>query len=119
MRFLVDECTGPNVAAWLVQQGHDVYSVYDQSPGDTDDEVLDRAFQEVRILITNDRDFGELIFREGRSHRGVVFLRLDHERAANKIRVVDLLLANHASDLPDRFVVVTETQVRFAGTQQP
>lgn len=114
MHFLIDECTGPLVAAWLIQQGHDVYSVYDQSPGDTDDEVLDRAFQEARILITNDRDFGELIFREGRSHRGVVFLRLDDERAANKIHVLDLLLANHALELPDRFVVVTESQVRFA-----
>jgi predicted nuclease of predicted toxin-antitoxin system len=119
MWFLVDECTGPAVAAWLVQQGHDVYSVYDQSPGDTDDDVLHRAFREARILITNDRDFGELIFREGRNHRGVVFLRLDDERAANKIRVLELLLANHASELPDRFVVVTETQVRFAASQQP
>jgi predicted nuclease of predicted toxin-antitoxin system len=115
MRFLVDECTGPAVAAWLISSGHDVYSVYDQSPGDSDDDVLARALAEYRILITNDRDFGELIFREGRSHRGVVFLRLHDERPANKIRVLTGLLATHADQLASQFVVVTETQIRFAG----
>jgi predicted nuclease of predicted toxin-antitoxin system len=63
MRFLVDECTGPAVAAWLKQQGHDVHSVYDQSPGAADDDLLDLAFRDNWILFTNDRDFGELIFR--------------------------------------------------------
>jgi predicted nuclease of predicted toxin-antitoxin system len=114
MRFLVDECTGPAVAAWLLQQGHEVYSVYDQSPGATDDDLLSLAFRDNWILITNDRDFGELIFRENRPHRGVIFLRLDDERTANKIRVIDLLLASYEAVIPNRFVVVTETQVRLA-----
>jgi predicted nuclease of predicted toxin-antitoxin system len=116
MRFLVDECTGPTVAAWLSQQGHDVLSVYDQLPGTADDDLLELAHRDHWILITNDRDFGELIFRERRPHHGVVFLRLDDERAANKIRVLGLLLNSHAADLPDRFVVATETQVRFASS---
>jgi predicted nuclease of predicted toxin-antitoxin system len=114
MGFLVDECTGP---AWLSQQGHDVYSANDQSPGATDDWLLDLAQRDNWILITNDRDFGELIFREGRPHRGVIFLRLDDERSANKILVLGQLLAGHAGQLPHQFVVVTETRVRFAGTQ--
>ncbi len=115
MRFLVDECTGPAVAAWLAKQGHDVFSVYDQSPGATDDDLLDQARRDNWILITNDRDFGELIFREGRQHRGVIFLRLDDERSANKIRVLGQLLAGFAPNLSDKFVVATESQVRFAG----
>ena len=117
MRFLVDECTGPSVAAWLKQEGHDVYSVYDQSPGAADDHLLALAYRDSWILITNDRDFGELIFREGRPHRGVIFLRLDDERAANKILVLGQLLTAYESQLPGQFVVVTETHVRFAGTQ--
>jgi len=115
MRFIVDECTGPAVARWLEAGGHDVYSVFDQSRGDDDDEVLRRAVAENRILITNDRDFGELIFREGRSHGGVVFLRLHDERSGSKIRVLSDLLAQHAAQLAGQFVVVTESQVRFAG----
>lgn len=116
MRFLVDECTGPAVAAWLNQQGHDIYSVYDLSPGAADDDLLGLAFRDNWILVTNDRDFGELVFRESRPHRGVVFLRLDDERAANKIRVLGQLLASYGSRLTNQFVVVTETHVRFAGT---
>lgn len=59
MRFLVDECTGPAVAKWLSQTGHDVFSVYDEKPGISDDEIIRLAFSQERILITNDKDFGE------------------------------------------------------------
>ncbi len=82
-----------------------------------DDEVIHKAYTENRILVTNDKDFGEKVYRERRPHRGVVFLRLEDERAENKIAVVQQLLDNHASRLPDRFVVVTETVVRFAQHQ--
>ncbi len=116
MRFIVDECTGPSVARWLTTNGHDVVSVSDETPGITDSEVLSRASSEDRILITNDRDFGELIFRDARPHRGVVFLRLEDERPANKVRVLEALLATHFSQLPNRFVVATETEVRLANS---
>jgi predicted nuclease of predicted toxin-antitoxin system len=59
MRFLVDECTGPAVAEWLRQQKHEIFSVYDQARGLDDDAVLQKAVAENRILITNDKDFGE------------------------------------------------------------
>lgn len=114
MRFLVDECTGPSVARWLVAQGHDAASIFDESPGLADTQVLQRAVAENRILITNDRDFGELIFREGRSHCGVLFLRLEDERPTSKIQVLQSVLAKHSNELENRFVVVTATEVRFS-----
>lgn len=114
MKFLVDECTGPAVARWLEQRGHDVLSVYDAARGLDDDAVIEMAHAELRILITNDRGFGEKVFRERRPHHGVVFLRLGNERAANKIRVLDGLLTQYSERLPNQFVVVTENRVRFA-----
>ena len=114
MKLLVDECTGPAVAHWLEQQGHDVFSVYSQARGIDDDKVLEIAQVEGRILITNDRGFGEKVFRERRPHHGVVFLRLANERATNKIRVLSLLLSQHGDEIANRFVVVTESRVRFA-----
>lgn len=114
MRFLVDECTGPKVALWLRDQGHDVFSVYDEARGIDDGTILDKAFSENWILITNDRDFGERVFREHCPHRGVVFLRLLDERPAAKIEVIRKLLENYADQLTDRFAVVTEFQVRFS-----
>jgi predicted nuclease of predicted toxin-antitoxin system len=112
MRFLVDECTGPRVANWLRANAHEVFSVYDEARGMTDDEVLAKAYSEHWILITNDKDFGEKVYRDGCPHHGVVFLRLNDERASFKIDALRRLLSGFADQLADRFVVVTERQVR-------
>lgn len=114
MRFLVDECTGPAVAEWLRTQKHEVFSVYDEARGLDDDAIIHRAYAENWILITNDKDFGEKIYRERHPHKGIVLLRLDDERATSKIETLRKLLENYADRLPDQFVVVTETRVRFA-----
>jgi predicted nuclease of predicted toxin-antitoxin system len=116
MRFLVDECTGPIVAQWLRDQSHEVFSVYHEARGMGDIDVIQKASTENWILITNDKDFGEKVYRERHSHRGVVFMRLENERATNKIAVLQSLLEGYLDKLPDRFVVVTETRVRFART---
>ena len=63
MRCLVDECTGPKVADWLRDQGHEVLSVYHEARGLDDEAILDKAFSENWILITNDKDFGEKGYR--------------------------------------------------------
>jgi predicted nuclease of predicted toxin-antitoxin system len=114
VRFLVDECTGPTVARWLRGQGYEVFSVYEQARGMDDEDIIVKAFDENWILITNDKDFGEKVYREHRSHRGIVFLRLKDERANNKIETVRRLLEVYADRLSDCFVVVSETRVRFA-----
>ena len=114
MRFLVDECTGPKVAEWLRDQGHQVFSIFDKASGISDDDILATALTDNWILITNDKDFGEMVFRERRPHNGIIFLRLDDERAANKIEVLQQLLKNYSEKLSGQFVTVTETKVRFA-----
>jgi len=114
MRFLVDECTGPVVAQWLRAHQHEVFSVYDQARGAADEEIIRKAFDEGWILVTNDKDFGELIYRERRPHKGVILLRLEDERTPNKIEVIRNLLQSHGERLGNQFVVVTEQQVRFA-----
>lgn len=73
MRFLVDECTGPGVARWLREQQHEVFSVYDEARGMDDDAVMAKAFAENWLLITNDKDFGEKVYRERRPHNGACF----------------------------------------------
>ena len=112
----MDECTGPAVAQWLLKNGHDVFSVYDEAAGIGDEEVIRRAYTEGRILITNDKDFGEKVYRARRPHHGVVLLRLTDERSRRKIEVLRRLLERYADRLEDQFVVVTEQHVRFAGS---
>jgi predicted nuclease of predicted toxin-antitoxin system len=117
MRFLVDECTGPAVARWLKGDGHEVYSVFDQARGMDDDAVIRKAHDENWILITNDKDFGDKVYRDGRLHRGVILLRLEDESSAAKIRVVSRFLETYADRIHESFIVVTERQVRFAKTK--
>ncbi|MEO1077508.1 MAG: DUF5615 family PIN-like protein [Bacteroidota bacterium] len=114
LRLLVDECTGPGVARWLAKQGHDVISIYDACPGISDDAVLARAVRERRILITNDKDFGEMVYREKRAHHGIVLLRPGGLPTRLKTALLSRVLKHHAEHLEDRFVVVTERQIRFA-----
>ncbi len=117
MRFLLDENTSIVVARWLRSQGHEVFSVYEEARGIDDDEIIQKAFDEIWILITSDKDFGEKVYRERRSHRGIILLRLENERSANKIDILKSLLENYSEQLSDNFVVVTEKQVRFAKVQ--
>jgi predicted nuclease of predicted toxin-antitoxin system len=51
VKFLVDECTGPSVASWLSDNGHEVFLVYEDARGAEDDLILQKAFEENWILI--------------------------------------------------------------------
>ena len=62
--------------------GHDVVAVAETIPQSDDRSILDQAVAEGRILITNDKDFGELVFRWGKGHHGVILLRLHDESSA-------------------------------------
>ena len=114
MRFIVDECTGPAVARWLREQGHDVFSVYDDARGAYDDWVIALARSQKRILVTNDKDFGDKVFRDRQLHSGIVLLRLKDPGVSASVSAMSALLSQHSARLEGAFVVVTEKQVRFA-----
>jgi predicted nuclease of predicted toxin-antitoxin system len=103
VRFLVDRCAGARLAQWLRAQGHDVAEVAQQGDDPGDAELLQRAVDDDRILVTIDTDFGLLIFAEERPHRGLV--RLPDLTAEARIAVFSDLLARHSSDLEARAIV--------------
>lgn len=83
-----------------------------------DDSILKKANTEKRILITNDKDFGELIFRKQKIHKGVILLRLKDEQTVNKISVLKRLLKHYKNRLINNFIVVTETTIRIIETKR-
>ncbi len=113
MKFLVDECVGPTVARWLKQNNYDAVSIYDDVIGIDDSLVLKKALSESRILITSDKDFGEMIFKNKMEHCGILLLRLVDERPSKKITVLESVLKNYSDDLFGNFVVATEKTVRI------
>ena len=113
MRFIVDESTGGAVVEHLHSAGHDVFAVAEGMPQADDDDILARAASEGRILITNDKDFGDLVFRDKRVHDGVVLLRLHDESAGNRVRVVSAVVQRYGDRLAEHFTVATEAGVRI------
>jgi predicted nuclease of predicted toxin-antitoxin system len=115
LNFLLDESAEFRIAQFLQDRGHGVTAIAHDYPGGlSDQEVLIIACTEQRILITNDRDFGELIFRRRLPHCGVVFFRLSDQRVETKIARLGQLLETRVDDL-GRFVVVDDRGVRVRG----
>ncbi|MFH1831419.1 MAG: DUF5615 family PIN-like protein [bacterium] len=113
MKFLIDECTGPSVARWLEENGYDALSISEKLHGYSDTQVLQKAFSENRILITNDKDFGDMIFRQQLPHRGIILLRLEDEQPLNKINTLKNVLKKHMHQIAENFIVVTEKTIRI------
>ncbi len=114
MRLLRDESAEMRLARFLRQQGHDVTTVVHQHAQSlVDSEVLRIAHAEARILITNDRDFGELVFRLGLPHQGVIYFRLPLDTTADQ--KIDWLrrILSERSDALGRFIVVTPQGLRM------
>jgi predicted nuclease of predicted toxin-antitoxin system len=111
--FIVDESSGTAVVAYLRSVGHNVLAVAETMPQANDADILVRAVNEGRILVTNDKDFGDLVFRSGQAHQGVVLLRLHDESSATRVRVMTSLLQQHAHRLASHFTVATEAGVRI------
>ncbi len=117
MRVLVDESAGAAVVAYLRNCGHDVLAVAETMPQATDATILARAAGEGRLLVTNDKDFGELAFRRGQSHTGILLLRLRDESGPNRVRVVASVFERWEDRLLGVFTVATERGVRIRPTQ--
>lgn len=114
MRFIVDECTGDKVANWLREQGFETYSVYAEQRGADDEWVIEKAEKENYIIITNDKDFGELVFKKKKEHRGVIFLRLKNESLKNKISVIKKVIESFKDEISMGFIVASEDFVRVS-----
>ena len=113
MRFLVDECTGTSVADWLKNENHEVFSVFEQWRGASDDAILEKCHQENYILITSDKDFGEMVFRNQRVHNGIILVRCSPNNFVKRIEVLSKLLKNYSDKLQNNFVVVSNENVRI------
>lgn len=113
MRFLFDESADFRLIPYLLSLDHNVHAVSRQYPaGLSDEEVLAVAQNEHRILITADRDFGELVFQKRLQHAGIILMRLPGAALATKQQRLNHVLTLYADNL-DKFLVVTVGRVRI------
>ena len=112
MKFLIDESSDARLADYLRSLGHEATLVA-QTPGQgsPDLEILQYASLEGYVMVTDDRDFGELVYQKREPHQGVVYFRLRDTVWQNRRDRMAYVLERHADDL-DRFLVVTDSRVR-------
>jgi predicted nuclease of predicted toxin-antitoxin system len=113
MKFLADENIDAEIVDRLRQEGHQVWYVIEMDPGISDDEVLALANRESAILITADKDFGELVFRLRRLAIGVILIRLAGLSTAAKGDVIIEMIQEHESELLSSFTVLSPTSIRM------
>ena len=112
MRGLADECVDAALLSRRRAAGHDVFYAADLASGSADTEVLQHAEAENRLLLTEDKDFGELVFRAGMPVPGVVLLRLPPEQYGLKWTRLEAAMAHFGNGLFGRYVVVEENRFR-------
>ena len=113
MKLLADESVDHPIVARLRADGHEVTSIAEESPGIRDEVVLARAWQEGVVLLTGDKDFGELVYRQRLPHAGVLLLRLEGLDEAGKCEAVAQAIAEHGPELPGAFSVSTSDSIRI------
>lgn len=113
MNLLADESVDQPIVERLRQERHPVISVAELSPSISDNEVLDLANNASALLLTSDKDFGELVFRQGKIHVGVVLLRLAGLAADEKSNCVVEVLRDREAELPGAFTVISPGMVRI------
>lgn len=113
MRILADENIDDGIVEQLRDAGHEIWYVTEMTPGIGDDEVLAQANRHGALLLTGDKDFGELVYRQQRINAGVLFIRLAGLTAAAKARMVTRAIDDHGAGMMGRFTVIAPGQVRI------
>ena len=113
MRYLADKNFPGDAVAELRERGHDVGWILEEASGASDTDVLVRAQAGMRVLLTFDKDFGELAFRVGlQASSGIVLFRITAPSPAHAVRII-LSALESRTDWAGHFAVVEDDQVRL------
>lgn len=114
MNLLADENVDRQIVESLRRDGHDVLYIAEVEPSVSDAVVFDRANEKSALLVTGDKDFGEIVFRDNRlSSGGVVLLRLAGLSAERKAEVVSDAFQKYEAEFLNHFSVVTPGKIRI------
>lgn len=112
MKFTADEGVDAPIVKILRENGHDVFYIAEEEPSIPDTDVLDIASLRHDILITQDKDFGELVFKNQLPHNGVILIRLAGITAKDKAQKTLDVVNFYGESLHDSFVVIQVNKVR-------
>ena len=113
IKFIVDMGVSKKVEDWLLKNDYDIKAICDIDPRMRDIDVLRLAVTEKRMVITMDKDFGELVFNSGLNHYGVLLLRLEDANSDKKVKTIQEILEKYEDKLQNNFCVYQNEKLRI------
>jgi predicted nuclease of predicted toxin-antitoxin system len=111
--FVCDEGVDRSIVEQLRSDGHNVTYIAELSPSVPDDEVLREANVRGAVLVTADKDFGELVFRLGQLSTGILLIRLHDLTTQDRASLVAAVVLDHGAELTGAFSVLSPTKLRI------
>ena len=111
--FLADESVDFRIVTYLRNEGLDVEAIVEMNPGISDEEVLNLANELEVVLLTEDKDFGELTYRLQKPNQGIVLIRLSGVSMEEKLQIIERVVENYIDDLRGKFTVITKDKLRI------
>ena len=118
MRLIADENIPRIVVQWLRGQGHDVLYAAEDRVQTPDADLLNEAEALGYVILIEDKDFGELVFRDHLNSHGVILLRMENSPASFR-RAPATRLGQIERNLPGKFLVVTKSKLRIRMMKTP
>jgi len=113
VNFVADESVDQQIVSHLREEGHAVWYIVETGPGASDADVLELARGKGTILLTADKDFGEMVFRQRQVTEGVIFIRLAGQSQKRKAEIVASAVKRHGEELFRAFSVITPSGIRI------
>ncbi|OGU76593.1 MAG: hypothetical protein A2V93_00590 [Ignavibacteria bacterium RBG_16_34_14] len=113
MNLLADENIEAEIVDLLRNNRYKVDYVLEMSPGISDKDIIQQANKNNSLLITSDKDFGEIVFRQRLVHNGVILVRLHGLPAKKKAELVLNFFRDYSSKIPNSFSVITRSSIRI------
>jgi predicted nuclease of predicted toxin-antitoxin system len=112
IKFVIDAGVGRSIEEWLISQNFVVLSIVLINPEMSDIEILNLAFREDAIIITMDKDFGELVYKNNSLHKGILLLRLEDAVAEEKLAAIQNIIPKHLQKFKNNFSVYQNGKLR-------
>ena len=112
MTLLADANIEASLVRWLRSQHHDVVWASELPPSTPDAKLIELANTEERVLLTYDRDFGELVYFRGQVSQGIVLFRFDTPLQAERLAILQRRWGAIEEQAQGQFMVVSEQNVR-------
>jgi predicted nuclease of predicted toxin-antitoxin system len=113
IKFVLDVGVGYKIWHYLTQNGFDATLITEINPSMSDADILLIAENEARMVITMDKDFGDLVYHSGKAHKGVLLLRLEDATGEEKAETMQFIIENFKDQIEGKFCVFKNGRLRI------